>query len=106
MQNPYSAQAADAQMTRAPFFVESLKLAGRSGEAWRLVIAGSLPSPCHQLRLRIPAQPDAAGLLRIDAWSVADPKQMCGQMLQPATAEVLVPGGALRVAVNDQSIQP
>ena len=66
-----------------------------------LTISGTLPTPCHELRLSEASAPDAEGFIRLEAWSVADPSQMCAQVLQPFSVQVLVKAG-LRIKVNGQ----
>ena len=54
-----------------------------------LVIAGELPTPCHELRYHYEIQ-DLGDEKRIDvnAYSVADPEEICIQVLQPFEEQV------------------
>src|SRR4051812_9005010 len=104
--NPNSPRAADAKLTRGAVQIDRATLgdSGTSGDAL-LRVAGNLPTPCHQLRLHIPEKPDADGVLRIEAWSVYDPGQMCAQMLQPFSVEVRLPrAGLKKVLMNGNEI--
>ncbi|MCX6592191.1 MAG: hypothetical protein NTZ56_11760 [Acidobacteria bacterium] len=103
MTNPYAEQPGDARRVSGPVFLESVKLGGPSGTARPVLITGSLPNPCHQLRLRIPARAAADGVWVVEAWSVSDPGVMCAQVLQPFAVEVMVPAPAARLRVNDQT---
>lgn len=72
-----------------------------------LVLTGSLPTPCHQLRVAAPTQANAKNELRLDVYSLADPDRMCTQVLVPF--EVKVPlgshaGGAFTVWINDEQV--
>lgn len=54
-----------------------------SVNAGKLEMAGNLPSPCHELRLKLPEKPGEAGELAVEAYSVFDPRSICAQMLKP-----------------------
>ncbi len=92
--NPYSPKPTDAKWTRGGVDIQRTTIAGSaSNAASMLTITGNLPTPCHELRLRIPDRPDAQGVLRIEAWSVSDPDRMCAQVLQPFSVQVQVRRG-------------
>jgi hypothetical protein len=48
----------------------------------KLMLAGSLPTPCHRLRVVVP-EPDDEGKIMIEVFSLVDPDQMCAQVLTP-----------------------
>ena len=52
-----------------------------------LVLVGQLPSPCNQLRV-VTSEPDEAGHIKIQAYTVSDPEKMCIQVLEPFIAVV------------------
>jgi hypothetical protein len=90
--NPYSPKPADSKLTRGSVEIQHAAIIGLAGKAAStLAIEGNLPTPCHELRLQIPDSPDARRVLRIEAWSVSDPAQMCAQMLQPFSAQIELP---------------
>jgi len=47
-----------------------------------LHIAGNLPTPCHQLRVKIP-NANAEGEFNIEVYSVVNPDEVCTQVLEP-----------------------
>ncbi len=103
MTNPHAEQAGDSRLVKGPVFLESVKQSVGAGNARRVLITGSLPSPCHQLRVRIPSRAAADGVWTVEAWSVADPVAVCAQVLQPFAVEVMVPEAAARLRVNEQA---
>lgn len=100
---PYKPVPKDAKLKYAPAFVDSAKLAIENKQAL-LLIEGSLPTSCHQLRLDLTGKADAKKRIAIKAYSVADPKATCAQMLQPFTVKVPLKAkrGAYTVVVNEQ----
>ncbi|NCP87753.1 MAG: hypothetical protein CO094_06930 [Anaerolineae bacterium CG_4_9_14_3_um_filter_57_17] len=71
-----------------------------------LSLTGSLPTPCHALRVRIET-PDAQNRIQITVYSVTNPKMMCVQMLKEFRANVALgsfPSGTYSVWVNGQSV--
>lgn len=47
-----------------------------------LLLVGSLPTPCHYLRVNMTA-PDAENKIALEVFSLADPAAVCVQVLQP-----------------------
>jgi hypothetical protein len=71
-----------------------------------LNLAGSLPTPCHQLRLVV-AEPDDQNQIAVDVYSLVDPEQVCTQNLAPFEANVPLgsfPSGDYTVLVNGEVI--
>ena len=52
-----------------------------------LVLQGSLPTPCNQLRV-IAKPPDEQSRIMVDVYSVIDPAQACVQALEPFEANI------------------
>lgn len=103
MSNTYAPQPGDARLQRGDVSIEQVEIADMSGGAVQLLtISGSLPTPCHSLRLQIPPAASADGVLRIRAWSISDPAVMCAQMLQPFTVQLPISArAALAISVDD-----
>jgi hypothetical protein len=87
--NPYAPQPGDEKLTRGEAFVNSADLLVLESfpPQFRLSLAGDLPTPCHQLRVQI-SEPDAAGKIEVEVYSLADPERMCIQVLQPFEASL------------------
>ena len=52
-----------------------------------LVLGGSLPTPCHELRV-IAKPPDEENRIQVEAYSVTDPAQLCAQALEAFEANI------------------
>ena len=103
MSHPYSPKPGDELLTRGPVTIEKVTTASpRPSEAAVLTITGTLPTPCHELRLSVPDAPAADGSIRIEAWSMADPDRMCAQVLQPFSVQVPVRAADFGITVNGQ----
>lgn len=57
---------------------------------FNLALTGSLPTPCHQLRVAV-SPPDAGNKIAVEVYAVVDPNAVCAQVVQPF--EVTVPLG-------------
>ncbi len=108
---PFAPQPNDTDALRAPAYVDSAEIlvAETYPVQVTLVLSGSLPTPCHQLRVRVaaPAKPTATNELRVEVYSMADPDKMCAEVLAPF--EVRIPlgshsGGTFGVWVNDKRV--
>ncbi|MGH2606114.1 MAG: hypothetical protein ACRDG5_05945 [Anaerolineales bacterium] len=71
-----------------------------------LVLQGSLPTPCHELRTDV-AEPDEQGRIVVDVYSLFDRDEMCIQVLQ-AFEETVELGsytqGTFTVWVNGEQV--
>ena len=54
-----------------------------------LLIRGSLPTPCHELKVEV-SPPDDQNRILVSVYSLSDPNQVCIQVLEPfeETAEL------------------
>jgi hypothetical protein len=71
-----------------------------------LSISGSLPTPCHQLRVDV-SPPDANKKIMVDVYSVTNPEAMCIQVLEPFDTNVALgsfPAGKYTVWVNGEMV--
>ena len=55
--------------------------------AYELVVSGSLPTPCHQLRVMVSA-PDEQNRMDVTIFSLVDPAAICIQVLEPFEATI------------------
>ncbi len=92
IENNFSPISADKNFNRGPAFVDSSEIVLKESFPVQvdLILIGSLPTPCHQLRV-IAAKPNADGQVEIEVYSVSDPEKMCIQVLEPF--EALIPLG-------------
>ncbi|MBN1148724.1 MAG: hypothetical protein JXA78_15800 [Anaerolineales bacterium] len=73
---------------------------------FRLIVRGSLPTPCHQLRVHIP-EPDQAKRIHIEVYSLTKPGEMCIQVLEPFEVQIPLeglPSGRFTVWVNGEQV--
>jgi hypothetical protein len=101
MSNAYDPKPGDDKLQRGTVTIDKAERSERTGKTL-LAISGSLPTPCYELRLRVPPTPGSDGVVRIEAWSVTDPDRMCAQVLHPFAVEFAIPGAA-KFTINGRS---
>lgn len=107
VEDPSAPRASDAALTRSQAFVDSYEVLTLESfpPQYRIRVKGTLPTPCHQLRMAV-SPPDAAGNIEVEVYSVVDPNLTCAQVLQDFEHSVslgdLPPGREYVVLVNDQ----
>jgi hypothetical protein len=104
--DPFSPQNGDAALIEGPVYLDSLELLTLESYPLQfvLVLKGSLPTPCHQLRLTV-APPDEAGRIAVRAYSLADPETACIAVLEPFEASLPLgsfPAGHYQIVVNGE----
>ncbi|MBI5300667.1 MAG: hypothetical protein HY868_00910 [Chloroflexi bacterium] len=71
-----------------------------------LELTGSLPTPCHQLRVQV-SPPNAKNEIHVSVYSLADPSAICVQMIAPFSASVPLKNlspGKYTIWVNEKQI--
>ncbi len=101
-------QAGDENLTRGEVFLDTLNIVAQESTPGQYVlqVSGSLPTPCNQVR-GVAAAPDANHKVVVELYSVADPNQMCTQVLQAFTGTLTLgtfTTGSYPVEVNGQVI--
>ena len=93
--NPDQPQESDSQLKRGNVFIDTAQMLVLESypPQYRLSITGSLPTPCHKLRLVV-GQPDATNRIDVEAYSVYDPGTVCVQVLKPFEAVLSLDGFA------------
>lgn len=94
----------DTGLNRGVMFIDQAGIQpARSGQGFELFLEGSLPTPCHALRVSI-RRPDANNRIEVEVYSVTDPEKMCTQVIKPFTGLAAtfteLPPGAYQVIVN------
>lgn len=105
---PWEPAPGDENMARGEAFVDSTDILVLESfpPQFVLQLSGSLPTPCHQLRVEV-AEPDEQDRIQVEVYSVVDPEQICIQVLEPFEANVNLgsfPGGNYTVWVNGQQV--
>jgi hypothetical protein len=102
----YAPRPGDDALQRSETYINSADLLAMESfpVQYSLVIKGNLPTPCHELRV-VSHEPDVDNKIQLEAYSVADPKAVCVQMLQPFEQNVYLgsfPAGHYTVWVNGE----
>jgi hypothetical protein len=72
----------------------------------RLELSGSLPDPCHELRVVV-SPPDDKNNIKVKVYSVTDPTMICITVIKPFTATIPLgnyASGRYTVDVNDTRV--
>jgi hypothetical protein len=106
--NPYQPLENDTLLKRGNVFIDSSQIIVLESfpPQFRMAIKGSLPTPCHQLRLSV-GHPDANNRVDIEAYSVYDPEAVCIQVLKEFDAVLSLDGlatGKYSIWLNGQSV--
>jgi hypothetical protein len=96
----------DSNLQTAQAFVEHSEIILKESDPVQveLVLVGSLPSPCHQLRV-FTSEPGSTKHFTVYAYSVTDPENACAQVLEPFTAVVPLgeySEGIFTLSINDE----
>ncbi len=106
--NPYAPQPGDEKLKRSTAFMNSADLLLMESFPIQvaMIIRGSLPTPCHNLRVVIKT-PDGDNNVDLEAYSVTDPNISCVQVLKSFEASVpmgLFAPGHYTVSVNGERV--
>jgi hypothetical protein len=103
---PYAPQPVDAGKPRGEVYLEPDQQDILTLESFppqfNLVLKGSLPTPCHELRVTI-EPPNDRNEIVVTPYSVADPAKICTQVLEPFDATIPLrglPAGTYTVVVD------
>lgn len=83
-QSDYLPSPADGSLQRGEVYLDSVDLLTLESFPlqFTLVLKGNLPTPCHDLRIAV-SPPDAENKILVDVYSLANPDEICIQMLEP-----------------------
>ena len=98
----------DGRLTKASAFVDSADLLFVETDPVQinLILSGHLPTPCHELRVKIEA-PDDKNDIHIEIYSVADAEVICAQVLRAFNETIALgsyPSGSYMVWINGDPI--
>ncbi len=107
-QNPYAPQAADYLLEKANVFLNTTDLLIQESAPPQIAlsVAGALPTPCHQLRVAVPA-PTAEGKIFVEIYSLYQSGQACVQVLKDFHEVIRLgtyPPGYYQLYINGQYI--
>ncbi len=80
----YAPQPGDKTLTRGEAFVQDMGVLILESfpPQFQLSLVGTLPTPCHQLRVAV-APPDARNQIVVEVYTVVEPNLACIQVLAP-----------------------
>jgi hypothetical protein len=108
VQAPWEPAAGDEALTRGEAFVEGtdILILESFPPQYLLQLSGSLPTPCHQLRVEV-SEPDEENRILVEVYSLVDPDEVCIQVLEPFEANVPLgsfESGSYTVLVNGEQV--
>ena len=106
--NSYAPGKGDESMQRGQVFIDSADLLTLESFPlqFQLKVEGSLPTPCHQLRVVVDP-PNEQNEIHVSIYSLVDPNTVCAQVLEPLEANIPLgsfPSGKYTVFVNDEKV--
>jgi hypothetical protein len=98
----------EANLSRGEVFITSQELQVKESYPLQvsLLITGSLPTPCHQLKVEV-SEPDADNQIAVEAYSLVDPNQNCIQVLKGFEENIPLgsyPDGSYTVVLNGEEV--
>ncbi len=105
---PFLPAPGDGTMDRGNAFIDSadLRILESFPPRVMLTLQGSLPTPCHQVRVRT-SPPDRENKIQVEVYSVSSPGAICIQVLAPFDVNVPLgsfPKGKYTVWVNGEQV--
>lgn len=81
---PWEPAAGDDKLIRGEVSILETELQSQASDPTQYVLflSGTLPTPCHHLRVNIP-EPDEKNQIQVEVFSLVDPADICIQMLEP-----------------------
>lgn len=94
----FSPDPADSTLMRGEVYLDSTELLTLESFPlqFMLTLKGSLPTPCHELRVAV-SPPDAENKILVDVYSISNPDQICAQVLE--SFEVNFPLGSFPAGI-------
>ncbi len=105
----YLPRPEDKNWTKSKVYIEGAEILTLESfpPQFMLHVAGNLPNPCHQLRIKV-NPPDQEQRVAVEVYSVADPTKNCIDVIQPFDASIRLDAGLsagrYSVLVNDSLI--
>lgn len=98
----------EEKLTRGEVFIEGAQIRILESAPVQIVVAvnGSLPTPCHQLRMEVKG-PDAENRIDLELYTLVDPETMCVQMLQFFEENINLgsfPSGKYQLYLNGEKV--
>lgn len=104
----YQPQQGDDQLKTGNVYIDSSEILTLESFPlqFTLHMKGSLPTPCHKLRVAV-QPPDDQNKILVEVYSLVDPDKMCTQVLEPFEINIPLgsyPAGKYTILVNGEVI--
>jgi len=85
----YAPQEDDQFLIRGIVFIETVDLLMMEShpQQFSLALVGSLPDPCHEMRVQI-FPPNEINTIILEIYSIVDPGELCIQVMAPFSATI------------------
>ena len=98
----------DESLQRGPVYIDAKDILTLESFPlqFQLHVQGSLPTPCHQLRVVVD-KPDQQNQIHVSIYSLVNPDQACTQVLDPFEVNIPLgsfPSGNYTILVNDERV--
>jgi len=105
---PWQPAMGDKSMQRGNLYIDEQEILVLESfpPQFKLYLKGNLPTPCHQLRVRIP-EPDQFNRIQVEAYSLVKPGEICIQVLEPFEVQAPLeglPSGHFIIYVNGNQV--
>jgi hypothetical protein len=91
LESTYAPKPEDAKLEKGLIFTNiedsGIQLSESFPVQVTLILSGDLPTPCHQLRVRL-SEPDSENRIQVQVYSVVDPNMICTQVIKPFETQV------------------
>ena len=89
VQGEYAPRPPDSNLLRGEVFLDSIDLLAMESYPlqFAVVLAGTLPTPCHELRVAV-SLPDGGKNISMDVYSITDPEKTCIGVLEPLKVNI------------------
>ena len=106
--SPLTPVPGEEKMAKGSAFVDSAEIATMESfpPQFLLQLSGSLPTPCHQLRVNV-SDPDEQNRINVEVFSVVKPDEICIQVLEPFETSVNLgsySAGTYTIVVNGKEV--
>lgn len=102
---PWESLPSDTEMERVEIENVEVEIISLEGDPSRsaLRVEGTLPTPCHHLRVEISSSTDQSSL-EVELYAIVDPDEICIQVLEPFSEDIPLQAGEYQVIVNNKVV--
>ena len=106
--NPFSPKPGDSSLTKEKVFITFAQVLAAESDPPQIFLAltGTMPTPCHELRVVI-FPPNDKNEVQVEAYTVVDPNVMCAQVIAEFSENIsmgIYPPGFYTVFLNGEEV--